>query len=156
MNKNVIIAVVVIAVVVIALPIGLSVMKKGQQEGAASGPATSSGSATTAPAAPAGVPGLTAATLSGSQWNVTIPDIPLPIKIALNSGGQAVATIDNPTVQDLIRKENNGIYPVQGQWSVSGDKLKVSVTVKGQSRGIDADIRGQKLFFQGKEIPRVK
>ena len=156
MNKNVIIAVVVIAVAVIALPIGLSVMKKGQQEGAASEQATSSGSATTAPAAPAGVPGLTAATLTGSQWNVTIPGVPLPIKVALNSGGQAVATIDNPALQDMMRKANGGKYPVQGKWSVIGDKLKVSVMIDGKPKVIDPDIRGQKLFFQGKEIPRVK
>lgn len=78
---------------------------------------------------------------TGTVWNVPTPYG--AVQVALNPGGQAVAT-------------HQMVGTVVGSWRVQGNQVIVSATFMGQTQTVAADICGNTLCFRGRPIPRIR
>ena len=141
------IAVVVILLVVPVLPTIMALTSGGGSD---------SPVATNVKAAP---PLLNTGNLTGTAWQVKTPEIPVAVTIALNPGGQAVATI--PPAMATIAIQMIGTDTLTGTWSVDGAKLKASVMFKGEEKKVNCEIIGDKIYFKDnkgemREIQRVQ
>ncbi len=90
--------------------------------------------------APSGPP-LTAETLVGTAWEAASPYGPVMIELGPN--GQATAT-------------HFMVGVITGNWSVTGNKVRASVSFMGQSMSMDAEIAGSTLKVQGQSIRRLR
>lgn len=104
--------------------------------------------------APPAEPLLDESSLAGTAWSVKTKDIPVPVTINLNAGGQAVATI--PPALSALARQMLGTDIITGTWSVQGPKLIASVMLQGKEISIACDIVGDKLMYEGAEIQRVR
>lgn len=102
---------------------------------------------------PPAPPLLNEGNLTGTAWVVKTPEIPCPVTIALNPGGQATATV--PDVFRDIAKSMIGTDTLTGTWSVNGAKLTASVVFQNKTQTVDCDIIGDRIFFKDKEIKRA-
>jgi hypothetical protein len=152
MNWKVVVPIIVVVVLILVVPV---VMKKGSAPETA--PDTSG--ATAAPPQPAAAPPLLdAASLTGSVWKVKTGDLPVALDLALNAGGQAVASVPGPLA--MIAKQKIGSDTFTGTWSVEGATLNCSFQVGDKTQSFKAEIIGDKIYMDEKgvkkEMPRTK
>ncbi len=144
MNKQLLIGFgVVLAVIVLGVPV-LSQVKK--ESGGGSSAQSSSGPA---PAVGSVPPALNASNLSGTVWEVKVQGF--PIQVTLNAGGSAVAHTDS-----FIVKKMAGTDTLHGNWSVNGAKVTATIQIKDKTESINIDIIGDKLYYDGQEIKRIR
>lgn len=135
-------AIVVIVVIIVAVPL-VGKLMAAQKGGEAP---TKEGDAAAVPSEP---PLLNSDNLLGSVWEVKVSGF--PIQITLNPGGQAVAFSDNAIVKQMA-----GTDTLTGTWSVAGDKLSVSVDLKGKSQKVNLHISGMDVYYENKPVKRIK
>lgn len=162
MNKGLLIGFGVVVALVLAFPLLAAFVKQARESGGNAGtgraaPAQDERRPADArqeprqpapqPAAPAQAPMLNAQNLVGTTWAVNTEMG--RVLINLQAGGVAIA--QHPLVQQLTGQDS-----IQGTWSVSGSQLHAAVTAMGQTQRIVCEIRGDRIFYQGQEIQRVR
>lgn len=145
MNKTVLIVFAVLLAAFLLLPIVAQVIRSTGGGGELGGPP---------PPGAKAAPLLDATNLVGSVWNVKTPEMPIAVQISLNAGGQAVATV--PPLFAPIARQKLGTDTLTGTWSVAGDKLNARVEFQGKAYDVACDINGDKIYYQNREIPRVR
>lgn len=143
MNKNLLIGFGVLLAVFLVLPIVATLLRGGGDSGSVRVPT----------AEESGPPKWNAENLVGTAWSVKTKDIPVPVTINLGSGGVATATA--PAMLAPIVRAHLGTDTITGTWRVEGAKVIASVSVKDKSATVDCDIRGDRIFYQDKELQRV-
>ncbi|MCC6145736.1 MAG: hypothetical protein IT368_18165 [Candidatus Hydrogenedentes bacterium] len=133
----------VLLVLFLGLPLVAGVVQKNRGD--------SGGAAAPVEKAP---PLLKTANLTGTAWEVKTPDIPVAVTIALNPGGQAVATV--PPAFSALAKQMIGTDTLMGTWKAEGAVMTASVSFKGEMKTVQCDIIGDKIYFKDKEITRVR
>ncbi len=151
-NKKVLIIFFVVLGIIIGVPflnvlksIILLQMAQSEMQAEASTPGTKP------PPAP---PLLNESNLAGTSWIVKHPQIPCPVTITLNPGGQAVATV--PPEFAMLARQFIGTDTLVGSWRVDGAKLIASVDFQGKTHSVECDIIGDKIYYQDREIQRAK
>jgi hypothetical protein len=102
---------------------------------------------------PPAPPLLNESNLTGTAWIVRHPQIPCPVTIRLNPGGQAVASVP-PEFAPLAR-QFIGTDTLVGTWRVDGAKLIASVDFQGKTHTVECEIIGDKIYYGDKEIQRA-
>lgn len=146
-NKFAVAAIVLLGVV-LALPVWAPLLKQGNAPGAPPGSAQPEDAGKPTP--PDIAPLLDEASLTGSVWEVE-PKPGVKIQVTLNAGGQAVAKTDS-----FLVKQFAGTDTLTGTWKVDGAKLHVATNFKGKDVETDLVIAGDKIYAEGKPIPRIR
>jgi len=120
----------------------LGQMAKKERAGEAETIAPVKGEKPNAPPVKLEPPLLTEASLTNSQWELTISGI--KARVTLLAGGKAVAETDSSI-----------IGTIQGTWSVKGPDLTVTATAMGQTKTTTLKISGSNIIVEGKPIKRL-
>ncbi len=80
---------------------------------------------------PPAPPLLNESNLTGTSWIVKHKDLPCPVIIRLNAGGQAVASV--PPEFSMLARQFLGTDTIMGTWRVDGEKLFASVDFRGKT-----------------------
>jgi len=144
-NKFVVV-VIVLVVIVLTLPMWAPLLIQGNTPAAPNAANTGQSGKPKPPDIP---PSLDEASLTGTVWEVE-PKPGIKIKVALNPGGQVVATTDS-----FLVKQYAGTDTLTGTWQVNGAKLHVATQFKGKDVETNLVIAGDKLYADGVPIPRI-
>lgn len=126
---------------------------QGAKSGAKSGAKPAAGASAAPAAAPAAPPALGEADLIGSVWRAETPRGPM--NVALNGGGQFVATPESAITAGMLQSLT-GSSQLVGSWQVNGANITLNAQAAGQAVNITGQISGTDILIQGQKAQRIR
>jgi hypothetical protein len=122
-------------------------------QGGKSGSKPAAGTSAAATATPTAPPALGEADLIGSVWRAETPRGPM--NVALNGGGQFVATPESAITAGMLQSLT-GSSQLVGSWQVNGANITLNAQAAGQAVNITGQISGTDIVIQGQKAQRIQ